>query len=117
MAPSPSGRGPGGGCTERPAPLPRHLPTQKAKLFARIGEQFPLECPACGGDIRLIAFITDPAPIRKILEAIGEPLDPPPLAPARGPPTPWPDLVQAHDDRDVVQAASHELAVIDIRAL
>ena len=29
-----------------------------AKLMARVGEEFPLVCPACGGDIRLIAFIT-----------------------------------------------------------
>jgi len=35
--------------------------------MARVGEEFPLECPGCGGDIRLIAFITDPGPIRKIL--------------------------------------------------
>ena len=27
-----------------------------AKLMARVGEEFPLECPACGGDIRVIAF-------------------------------------------------------------
>jgi hypothetical protein len=37
-----------------------------AKLMARVGEEFPLECPACGGDIRLIAFITEPGPIRKV---------------------------------------------------
>ena len=24
-----------------------------AKLMARVGEEFPLECPGCGGDIRL----------------------------------------------------------------
>jgi hypothetical protein len=24
--------------------------------MARVGEEFPLECPGCGGDIRLIAF-------------------------------------------------------------
>ena len=30
-----------------------------AKLMARVGEEFPLECPNCGGDIRLIAFITE----------------------------------------------------------
>jgi hypothetical protein len=35
--------------------------------MARVGEEFPLKCPACGGDIRLIAFITEPGPIRKIL--------------------------------------------------
>jgi hypothetical protein len=55
--------------------------------MAKIAEDFPLACPGCGGDIRLIAFITDPVPIRKILLHLGEPLEPPPLAPARGPPT------------------------------
>jgi len=35
--------------------------------MAKIAEDFPLACPACGGDIRLIAFITDPALMRKIL--------------------------------------------------
>ena len=27
-----------------------------AKLMARVGEKFLLECPACGGDIRLISL-------------------------------------------------------------
>ncbi len=49
-----------------------------AKLMARVGEEFPLECPACGGDIRLIAFITEPGPIRKIFTHLGEPLETPP---------------------------------------
>ena len=88
-----------------------------AKLLARVGEEFPLECPACGGDIRLIAFITEPGPIRKILTHLGEPLEPPPVSPARGPPTDWGELVQAHDDRDVFQASPDELPVIDIHGL
>ncbi len=41
-----------------------------AKLMARMGEEFPLECPICGGDIRLIDFITEPGPIRKILAPV-----------------------------------------------
>jgi len=45
--------------------------------MARVGEEFPLECPNCGGDIRLIAFITEPGPIRKILTHLGEPLEQP----------------------------------------
>jgi hypothetical protein len=53
-------------------------------------------CPACGGDIRLIAFITEPGPIRKILTHLGEPLEPPPISPARGPPTDWAEFVQVH---------------------
>jgi hypothetical protein len=88
-----------------------------AKLMARLGEEFPLECPACGGDIRLIAFITEPPPIRKILTHLGEPLVPPPILPARGPPTEWGELVQAHDDREAVQASPDELPVIEIHSL
>jgi len=44
------------------------------KLLARVGEGFPLECLNCGGDIRLIAFITEPGTIRKILSQLGEPI-------------------------------------------
>jgi hypothetical protein len=88
-----------------------------AKLMARVGEEFPLECPNCGGDIRLIAFITEPGPIRKILTHLGEPLEPPPVSPARGPPTDWGELVQIHDDRDVFQASPDELPAIDIHSL
>ena len=88
-----------------------------AKLLARVGEEFPFACPGCGGDIRLIAFITEPGPIRKILTHLGEPLEPPPITPARGPPTDWGELVQARDDRDVFQASPDELPAIDIHSL
>ena len=88
-----------------------------AKLMARVGEKFPLECPACGGDIRLISFITEPGPIRKILTHLGEPLEPPPVSPARGPPTDWHKPVQVHDDGDVFQASPDELPAIDIHSL
>ena len=70
----------------------------RAKLLARGGKAFPLACPNCGGDIRLISIITQPGPIRKILTHLGEPLVPPPVSPARGPPVDWDDLVQAEDD-------------------
>jgi len=56
-------------------------------------------------------------PIRKILSHLGEPLEPPPVSPARGPPTDWDELVQAHDDRDVFQASPDELPVVDIHRL
>jgi hypothetical protein len=48
---------------------------------------------------------------------LGEPLEPPPVSLARGLSTDWGELVQAHDDRDVFQAAPDELPVIDIRRL
>lgn len=57
-----------------------------AVLIARIYEVFPLLCPLCGGQIRLIAFITSGAEVRKILEHIGVDSEPPRISPARGPP-------------------------------
>ena len=47
-----------------------------------MGDEFPLQRPGCGGDIRLIAFITEPGPIRQILTHLGELLEPPPVSPA-----------------------------------
>ena len=85
-----------------------------AKLLARVGEAFPLACPNCGGDIRLISFITQPEKIRKILTHVGEPLEPPPVSPARGPPVDWDDLVQAENDHSLYQATPDDLPMIDI---
>jgi hypothetical protein len=48
---------------------------------------------------------------------LGEPLAPPPVSPARGPPTDWGELVQVHDDREAVQGRIDELRVIDLRSL
>jgi hypothetical protein len=48
---------------------------------------------------------------------LGEPVEPPPISPARGPPTDWGELVQVHDDRDVFQSSSDELPAIDIHSL
>jgi len=114
-----AGGQPTGGCCDTQAKLRSHDTSRIAwaKLMARVGEEFPLECPACGGDIRLIAFITEPGPIRKILAHLGEPLEPPPVSPARGPPTDWGEFVQVHDDRDVLQSSPDELPAIDIHSL
>jgi len=57
-----------------------------AQLIARIYEVFPLLCPQCGGPMKIIAFIDEGEAIREILGHLGEPVDPPRLAPARGPP-------------------------------
>ena len=53
------GRATGGCCDANPNQKPRSHDTSRiawAKLMARVGEEFPPECPACGGDIRLIAL-------------------------------------------------------------
>lgn len=57
-----------------------------ALLLARIYDGFPLWCPNCGGEMRLVAFVTEAAAVRDILAYLGEPIAPPRLAPARGPP-------------------------------
>ena len=36
------------------------------------------------------------AALERILAHLGEPLEPPPVLPARGPPTDWGELVQVH---------------------
>ena len=41
-----------------------------AVLMARIYEVFPLLCPLCSGQMRIIAFVTHSADIRHILEHI-----------------------------------------------
>jgi len=57
-----------------------------AMLLARIYEAFPLTCPICHAQMRIISFITDASAVRKILDHIGESAQPPRIAPARGPP-------------------------------
>jgi len=47
---------------------------------------FPLTCPQCGTEMRIVAFVTEVAPVQRILNHIGEPAAPPRIAPTRGPP-------------------------------
>ena len=74
-----------------PTPEPEARPKRAAHylwavLIARIYEAFPLLCPMCGGQMRIIAFITHSADIRHILDHIGADSEPPRISPARGPP-------------------------------
>lgn len=55
-------------------------------LLARIYEVLPLLCPACGGQMRILAFLTDPPVVTAILLHLELPHKPPPISPARGPP-------------------------------
>ena len=77
---------PGNAVTPEPVPPKRPAHYLWAVLIARIYEVFPLLCPLCGGQMRIIAFITHSADIRHILEHIGVESEPPHIAPARGPP-------------------------------
>jgi hypothetical protein len=55
-----------------------------ALLLARIYEVFPLLCPKCGGEMRIIAFITEAVAVRDILAHLGEATAPPRLMLAMG---------------------------------
>jgi hypothetical protein len=80
-----------------------------AVLIARIYEVFPLLCPMCGGQMRLIAFITEGTQIRKILDHIGVDSAPPHISPARGPPL-WADCDAQMDDGAQIEPADWDLA-------
>ncbi len=58
-----------------------------ADLLRRVFEVDVLVCP-CGGRRRMIAMITQPTTIRRILSHLGLPTTGPSMAPARPPPEP-----------------------------
>ena len=67
------GRYPGVPLRHASPPTPESLPPKRSKahylwavLIARIYEVFLLLCPICGGQMRLIAFITEGVQIKKI---------------------------------------------------
>jgi hypothetical protein len=69
-----------------------------ARLLARVFNIDVETCIKCGGNMKIIAAIEDPAVIRKILEHMGLDTKPPTLHPARGPPK-----VQHHFEDDFAQ--------------
>ena len=78
-------------------------------LIARIYEVFPLLCPLCVGQMRLIAFITEGTQIRKILDHIGVDSEPPQISPARGPQL-WDDCTDAQADEGMHIKPDRDLA-------
>jgi hypothetical protein len=88
-SPSPRTRPAPPAANAEPAAEPAHRRAARyawALLLARIYEVFPLVCPLCGAEVRIIAFITEAPTVRDILAHLGEPTAPPRIAPARGPP-------------------------------
>ncbi|MBL0354463.1 MAG: hypothetical protein IPP03_18110 [Dechloromonas sp.] len=75
------------GATTDAAELPHRKAARYvlALLLARIYEVLLLLCPQCGGgEIKIIAFMTEGPAIREILCHPGVPTSPPALKPARG---------------------------------
>ena len=93
---------------QAPAPLPEaapapHAPERSpahylwARLLARIYALLPLRCTLCGGEMRIIAFVSARPAIHSILTYLGQPTAPPEVAPARGPPL-WEQAAPCHGD-------------------
>ena len=74
------------GRSEAGSKTPSYAASLWAMLIARIYEVFPLVCPQCGGELKIVAFLNEADPIQRILFHIGEPATPPRIAPARAPP-------------------------------
>jgi hypothetical protein len=83
--------------------------------LARLFEALPLACPQlrrqhlpAARQVRIVAFITEAAPVAQILTHIGEPPRPPPISPARGPPA-WDEAPEPVLDWDLVAQPEPEL--------
>jgi hypothetical protein len=57
-----------------------------AELLKRTFSIDVLQCERCHGRLRLVAMVTDDKSIIRFLNKLGEPTEPPPRLPARGPP-------------------------------
>jgi hypothetical protein len=75
-----------------PTPAPGHR-LLWAVVLARIFEILPLRCRLCAGEVRIIAFVTDPGTVRAILAHLGEPTTAPRAGPARAPQL-WEQMAQ-----------------------
>ncbi len=83
---------------------------RRATMLSRPLPSLPLVCPHCSADMRIVAFITEAAPVARILTHIGEPAQPPGISPVRGPPA-WEDPpVEAVPDWDALTLPPPEYA-------
>jgi len=106
-----------GGAAKQPEPAPTE-PAKRppahylwAVLIARIYEVFPLVCPSCAGQMRIIVFITDGKEVCKILEHIGVDFQAPRITPARGPPL-WDDCdAQASEGVDAEPESESDASI------
>ena len=81
-------------CSSDGQPAPSRRPRYGwAELMRRVFAIDPLDCPHCGGRLRLLALIERPSIARRILKHLGHRTTPRATAPARAPPqTAWDEL-------------------------
>ena len=68
---------------DAPSRSSRRHRVEWAKLLARVFQVDVTCCPDCGGTMKVIAALLDPASITKLLDALGLPSRAPPIAPPR----------------------------------
>ena len=82
-----------------PSGIPRLNRLPWAVLLKRVFLVDVLECPKCKGRMRIIAAVTEPASVRRVLESLGLPSEAPRLRAARPPPqTEFGDETARSDD-------------------
>ena len=81
----------------RPVPRPRN--DSWAERMQRVFAIDVLECPSCGGRMRILAAIHGLGVIRAILECVGLPARPPPVSPPDPEDPEAPDLFEAYPRR------------------
>jgi hypothetical protein len=69
-----------GAAGKEPRPRPRRHAW--AELLKRVFAVDVLQCDGCGGRMRILCAVNPPEAVRKILDCIGLPSRPPPIAPA-----------------------------------
>jgi hypothetical protein len=69
-----------------PNSMPRSNRVPWALLLKRVFLVDVLECPKCKGRMKILAAVTEPASVRRVLKSMGLPGEAPRLLPARSPP-------------------------------
>jgi hypothetical protein len=71
-----------------PSRLPPATRLSWAQLFARVFAKDVTVCPTCAAPMKVLAVVTAPDAIRRVLAHLELPLEPPAIAAARAPPEP-----------------------------
>ncbi len=88
-----------------------------AVRLAPIHEAFPLTCPYCAGQMRIVASVTNPIATQSIQAQIGEPARPPKSAPASDPPA-WASAIDGGQRVDSPrEPVGSTRARLDLRAV
>ena len=76
-----------------------------AALLRRVFGIDALSCPKCKAQLVVLAFITDPRVVHKVLDHLGLPTAPPQVAPARLPVEVDLPFSYVHDDSELFDAS------------